>query len=115
MHATRVIRILPYRPGQLFDLIADVEAYPEFLPWVSSVRTWNHTEPKDGIRSVDAEARVGFSIVRETFATRVFGLVFAMESLLANLSDLADRIAEVAGQAAPSAAAGVTEAETLEP
>ena len=71
MHATRVIRILPYRPGQLFDLIADVEAYPEFLPWVSSVRTWNRTEPKDGIRSVDAEARVGFSIVRETFATRV--------------------------------------------
>lgn len=48
-------------------------------------------------------------------ASRVFGLVFAMESLLANLSDLADRIAEVAGQAAPSAAAGVTEAETLEP
>ncbi len=38
-----------------------------------------------------------------------------MENLLANLSDLADRIAEVAGQAAPSAAAGVTEAETLEP
>ena len=48
-------------------------------------------------------------------ASRVFGLVFAMENLLANLSDLADRIAEVAGQAAPSAAAGVTEAETLEP
>ena len=71
MHATRVTRILPYRPGQLFDLIADVEAYPEFLPWVSSLRTWNRTELKDGIRTVDAEAKVGFSLVRETFATRV--------------------------------------------
>ena len=71
MHSTRVTRILPYRPEQLFDLIADVEAYPEFLPWVSSLRTWNRTETKDGVRSVDAEAKVGFAIVRETFATRV--------------------------------------------
>ncbi len=39
-------------------------------------------------------------------ASRVFGLVFAMESLMANLSDLADRIDELSGHAAPSAAAG---------
>ncbi len=71
MHSTRVIRVLPYRPEQLFDLIADVESYPEFLPWVSSLRAWNRTEGQDGLRSVDAEARVGFAIVRETFATRV--------------------------------------------
>lgn len=44
-------------------------------------------------------------------ASRVFGLVFAMESLLANLSDLGDRVAELDGQAAPStaAAAGVAD------
>ena len=71
MHSTRVTKILPYRPDQLFDLIADVEAYPQFLPWVSSLRAWNRTEAKDGVRSLDAEARVGFAIVRETFATRV--------------------------------------------
>ncbi len=71
MHATRVTRILPYRPDQLFDLIANVEAYPEFLPWVSKLRVLNRTEPKDGVRSLDAEARVGFAVVRETFATRV--------------------------------------------
>ena len=39
-------------------------------------------------------------------ASRVFGLVFAVESLLSNLSDLADRIDELSGHAAPSAAAG---------
>ncbi len=71
MHSNRVTRILPYRPDQLFDLIADVEAYPEFLPWVSSLRVWNRTGAADGVRSLDAEARVGFAIVRETFATRV--------------------------------------------
>ncbi len=71
MHSTRVIRNLPYRPEQLFDLIADVESYPEFLPWVSSLRAWNRSELADGTRTVDAEARVGFAIVRETFATRV--------------------------------------------
>jgi coenzyme Q-binding protein COQ10 len=71
MHSTRVTRILPYRPEQLFDLIADVEDYPEFLPWVSSLRAWNRTEGPDGIKSLDAEAKVGFAIVRETFGTRV--------------------------------------------
>ncbi len=71
MHSTRVIRVLPYRPEQLFELIADVDAYPQFLPWVSSLRSWNRTPANDGVRSLDAEAKVGFAIVRETFATRV--------------------------------------------
>ena len=71
LHSTKVTKVLPYQPDQLFDLIADVEAYPEFLPWVSSLRAWNRTGPMDGIHSVDAEAKVGFAIVRETFATRV--------------------------------------------
>jgi coenzyme Q-binding protein COQ10 len=71
MHSTQVTRILPYRPDQLFDLIADVESYPDFLPWVSALKTWNRTESPDGVRSLDAEAKVGFAIVRETFATRV--------------------------------------------
>ena len=48
-------------------------------------------------------------------AARVFGLVFAMESVLANLSDLADRMAELDGQAAPSAAAGVADTEPAGP
>ncbi|HEY5410153.1 MAG TPA: FUSC family protein, partial [Caulobacteraceae bacterium] len=42
-------------------------------------------------------------------AARVFGLVFAMESFLANLSDLSDRMAELADQAPPPAASGAAE------
>jgi coenzyme Q-binding protein COQ10 len=33
MSRLRISRTLPYRPEQLFDIAADVESYPEFLPW----------------------------------------------------------------------------------
>ena len=36
-----VTRLLPYTPDQLFRLIGDVERYPEFVPWITSMRTWN--------------------------------------------------------------------------
>ena len=71
MHATKVTKDLPYTPEQLFKLVGDVDAYPQFVPWVSSLRSWNRTEPRDGVSTVDAEAKVGFAFVRETFATRV--------------------------------------------
>jgi len=64
-------RILPYTPRQLFDLVGDVERYPEFVPWVLLLRTANPREDGEGISIIDAEAEVGFSIVHERFATRV--------------------------------------------
>ena len=66
-----VIRRLPYTPRQLFDLVGDVELYPRFVPWVSEMRVANRREDGEGIILLDAEARVGFSIVRERFTTRV--------------------------------------------
>ena len=71
LHSTRVSRELPYSPDDLFRLVGDVDAYPEFVPWVSSLRTWNRTQPEPGVSTLDAEAKVGFAFVRETFATRV--------------------------------------------
>ena len=62
--------MLPYAPEQLFDLVGDVETYPKFVPWITGMRTWNGRV--DGVVStVDAEAQVGFSFLREKFATRV--------------------------------------------
>jgi coenzyme Q-binding protein COQ10 len=62
--------VLPYAPEQLFDLVGDVETYPKFVPWITGMRTWNGRV--DGpISTVDAEAQVGFSFLREKFATRV--------------------------------------------
>ncbi|HLY79602.1 MAG TPA: type II toxin-antitoxin system RatA family toxin [Caulobacteraceae bacterium] len=64
-------RILPYQPRQLFDLVGDVERYPEFVPWVTRLTTANCRPDGDGITRLDATADVGFSIVRERFATSV--------------------------------------------
>ena len=67
----QVSRTLPYTPDQLFALVGDVTAYPEFVPWITAMRTWNPRKLADGVDAVDAEAGVGFSFLRERFSTRV--------------------------------------------
>ena len=59
-------RHLPYTPEQMFDLVADVGRYAEFLPWVSAmlVRSNSDTETL-------ADMIVGFKGLRETFTSRV--------------------------------------------
>jgi coenzyme Q-binding protein COQ10 len=66
-----VSRLLPYTPDQLFEMVGDVEAYPDFVPWISAMRTWNARPLSEGVTSLDAEAGVGFSFLKERFATRV--------------------------------------------
>jgi coenzyme Q-binding protein COQ10 len=48
-----------------------VDAYPDFVPWITAMRTWNARQLDEGVDSVDAEARVGFSFLKERFSTRV--------------------------------------------
>jgi coenzyme Q-binding protein COQ10 len=62
----REVRWLPYSPEQMFDLVADVRAYPQFLPWVSAVRVRSDTE-----QEMLADLIVGFKGLRETFTSRV--------------------------------------------
>jgi len=59
-------RHLPYAPEQMFDLVADVARYPEFLPWVSAMRVRSDT-PTETV----ADMIVGFKGLRETFTSRV--------------------------------------------
>ena len=59
-------RHLPYTAEQMFDLVADVKRYPEFLPWVSALRV-----RKDGETDTLADMIVGFKGLRETFTTRI--------------------------------------------
>lgn len=59
-------RRLPYRPEQMFDLVADVARYPQFLPWVSAVRVRS-----DGEAEMVADVLVGFKGLRERFTSRV--------------------------------------------
>jgi coenzyme Q-binding protein COQ10 len=59
-------KILPFPPEQMFDLVADVAGYPDFLPWVigSRVRSASATE-------MVADIIVGFKIFRESFTSKV--------------------------------------------
>ncbi|MEO8723630.1 MAG: type II toxin-antitoxin system RatA family toxin [Sphingobium sp.] len=59
-------RHLPYSPEQMFDLVADVQSYPQFLPWVSAIRVRSST-PTEMI----ADMIVGFKGLRETFTSKV--------------------------------------------
>jgi coenzyme Q-binding protein COQ10 len=63
-HAER--RLLPYTAEQLFDLVADVERYPEFLPWCIGARI---RERRANV--IVADLLIGFKMVRERFTSRV--------------------------------------------
>lgn len=63
-HAER--KYLPYSPAQLFDLVADVEKYPEFLPWCVAARI----RKRDGA-VMFADLVIGFKMVRERFTSKV--------------------------------------------
>ena len=59
-------RVLPYSAEQMFDLVADVGRYPEFLPWVAATRV----RSDDG-REMIADMLIGFKSLREKFTSRV--------------------------------------------
>jgi coenzyme Q-binding protein COQ10 len=59
-------RQVPYRADQLFDLVADVARYPEFLPWCVGARVRTRTETE-----MVADLTIGFGPFRESFTSRV--------------------------------------------
>ena len=59
-------RHLPYTPEQLFNLVADVGRYAEFLPWVVAVRVRSDNETE-----TIADLAVGFKALKETFTSKV--------------------------------------------
>ena len=60
------LRALPYTPDQMYDLVADVASYGEFLPWVSAVRIRSNSETE-----MVADLMVGFKALREKFTSKV--------------------------------------------
>ena len=59
-------KLLPYTRDQLFDLVADIERYPEFLPWCVGARI---RERKDN--EILGDLLIGYKMVRERFTSRV--------------------------------------------
>ena len=59
-------RVLPYTPAQLYDLVIDIERYPEFLPWCLGARIKSRQE-----ELIVADMIIGFKMFRERFTSRV--------------------------------------------
>lgn len=66
MPGIREQRTVPYRAEQMFDLVADVGRYREFLPWVVATRIRSDSETE-----MVADMVVGFKNLRESFTSRV--------------------------------------------
>ncbi|MDP5216304.1 type II toxin-antitoxin system RatA family toxin [Ruegeria sp. 2205SS24-7] len=63
-------RRLPYSAQQMYDLVADVGKYPEFLPWCSAARM-RRTYDDGRARVLEADLVISFKVFREKFGSRV--------------------------------------------
>ncbi len=63
-------KILPFTPEQMFELVADVAKYPEFLPWCTGARIREKQKTSTG-ETMIADLMIGFKMVRERFTSRV--------------------------------------------
>jgi coenzyme Q-binding protein COQ10 len=63
-------RTLPYTAQQMYDLVADVGSYPEFLPWCAAARIRRHRQEGDH-EVLEADLVISFRVFRERFGSRV--------------------------------------------
>ena len=63
-------RRVHHAAAEMFDLVADVERYPEFVPLCQSLRVRRRTE-EGGKEVIVADMTVAYKLVRETFTSRV--------------------------------------------
>jgi coenzyme Q-binding protein COQ10 len=61
---------LPYTSVQMYDLVADVARYPEFLPWTAAARIRSR-KPVPGGEVMEADLVISFKVFRERFGSRV--------------------------------------------
>lgn len=64
-------RVLPYTADQIYDLVADVARYPEFLPWTAAARIRRRVPLGDGRERIDADLVISFKVFREKFGSKV--------------------------------------------
>jgi len=71
MHAFRTVRVVKHSPAEMFDLVADVERYPEFVPLCERLVVRSRQALENGVQSMVASMTVGYGPINETFTTRV--------------------------------------------
>lgn len=64
-------RELPFTARQMYDLVADVAAYPKFLPWTAAARVRSVSRRADGAQEMLADLVISFKVFRERFGSRV--------------------------------------------
>ncbi len=64
-------RRVQHTAGQMFDLVSDVERYPEFVPLCEALKVRTRTAKDDGTEVIVADMTVSFKLVRERFTSRV--------------------------------------------
>jgi coenzyme Q-binding protein COQ10 len=64
-------RRVQHRADQMFDLVADVERYPEFVPLCQALKIRQRKQNPDGTETVIADMTVSFKLVKETFTSEV--------------------------------------------
>src|SRR5689334_2058151 len=67
----RTKRRVRHSAANMFDLVADVEKYPQFVPMCESLRVRQRTPTGEGIETVVATMTVAYKVMRETFTSRV--------------------------------------------
>ncbi len=65
---TRTVR---HAAEQMFDLVADVERYPEFVPMCESLKVRRRTVGVNGSEVLIADMAIGYKMIRESFTSRV--------------------------------------------
>jgi coenzyme Q-binding protein COQ10 len=71
MHAFRTVRVVKHSPAEMFDLVADVERYPEFVPLCERLVVRSRQTLENSVQSMVASMTVGYGPINETFTTRV--------------------------------------------
>src|SRR6478752_3348124 len=71
MPTFRSTRPVRHSAVQMFDLVADVETYPEFLPLCEALRIIRRSQSGEGIETLVASMSIGYKAISESFTTRV--------------------------------------------
>ncbi len=85
MPSFETTRCVAYTPAEMFNLVADVEAYPQFLPLCEGLRVISRERTGDS-EVIVAAMQVGYQSIRETFTSRVT-LDHAQQAVRADLVD----------------------------
>ena len=64
-------RRVRHAAAEMFDLVADVERYPEFVPLCSSLKVRRRIEGAEGVQILVADMTVAYKLIHESFVSRV--------------------------------------------